>query len=89
MQDQVLGTGADADFWAPDAQAGTHVILRTPPPVMSPGLLVQGIRHPGKGPHLSPVGMPAELKVNTGRLGLFQMVGLMVQQDGEAFRRDG
>ena len=46
MQDQVLGTGADAGFGAPDAQAGTHVILRTPPPVMSPGLLVQGIRHP-------------------------------------------
>ena len=51
--------------------------------MMSPGLFKDGIRDPGYGPNLSSVRMAAELEVDTGLLGLLQMVGLVVEHEGE------
>ena len=49
-QDEVLRAGAEADFGAPDAEAGTDVIVGSPPPVASPGLFVHSIGQPGQRP---------------------------------------
>ena len=35
------------------------------------------------------MGMAAELEVNAGLFGLFQVVGLMVQQNGKAVKSGG
>ena len=43
------------------------------------GTLVNAFRNPRDGPHLSVMGMSAELEVNMVLLGLFQMIGLVVQ----------
>ena len=49
-QDEVLRAGAEADFGAPDAEAGADVIVGSPPPVASPGLFVHSIGQPGQRP---------------------------------------
>ena len=87
MQDEVFGAGADADFRPPDAQARTYIILCVATPMISPGFLVQGIRQPTQRPHLSSMRMPAELKVDSGRFSLLQMIRLMIQQDAETLQR--
>ena len=51
---------------------------------MAPGLLIHGIRHPGKRPDLSPVGMPAELEIYSRQFRIFQMIRLVVEKDGKA-----
>ena len=45
----------------------------------SKGTLVDALRNPRDGPHLSVMGVTAELEINMLLLGLFQVVGLMVQ----------
>jgi hypothetical protein len=49
-----------------------------------PRFLIDSIRNPRNGPYLSAMGMTAKLEVNTRLLCLFQMVGLMVEQDSKA-----
>ena len=79
-QDEVLRAGAEADFWAPDTEAGADVIVCSPPPVASPGLFVHSIGQPGQRPDLPSVGVAAELEVDSGLLGLLEVVGLMVEK---------
>ena len=77
---QILRAGADADFRAPDAQAGADVVASVATGVMAPGFLEHGIGDPGNRPELAAMGMSAELEIHSGLLGFLQMEGLMVQQ---------
>ena len=51
--------------------------------MMPPGLLIHGIRHPGKRPYLPAVSVAAELEVNPGILCILQMERLVVKEDSE------
>ena len=57
--------------------------------MMAPRLLKQEVRHPGDGPDLSIMSMAAELEVDAGGFCLFQMQGLVVQQNREALQGIG
>ena len=83
MQNKVLGAGTNADLGSPDAQARTHIVAGASTLVMAPGLLIHGVGEPVAGPDLSTVCVAAELEVNARSLGLFQVVGLVVQEDGK------
>ncbi len=80
--DDVFGLGADAVFAAPDADAAADVVtggLSLPWPE---GAFVDGIGNPGDGPYLAVVGVSAELEVDAAELCLFEVVWLVVEQDG-------
>ena len=47
------------------------------------GLFIQEVRHKTEGPYLTVMGVPAELEIDSGLLGLLQVIGLMVKQDGK------
>ncbi len=80
--DDILRLGSDAEFSAPDAEAGGYVVAGLSALVAAPRTLVEGISDPRDGPYLSAVGMAAELEVDAGLLGVFEIVGLVVEQDG-------
>ena len=89
FQDNILRPGTDAEFAAPDTEAGGNVIPRRTPLMGAIGLLVHHIRDPVAGPDLPVMRVPAELEVDAASFGFFQMIGLMVQQDGEEGIVDG
>jgi hypothetical protein len=82
-QDNVLRPGTDAELSSPDAQAGADVIPGISTLVRSESFLVHRIGHPIAGPDLTMMGMTAELEIYSGLFSLFQMVGLMVQENRE------
>ena len=86
MYDQIFGAGAEADFGAPEAQAGGDVVLGLAAGVAAPGFFVEGVGDPGRGPDLAVVGVAAELEVDAGLFGFFKMVRLVVEQNGESCR---
>ena len=49
--------------------------------MLAEGTFVDTVRNPGDGPYLPVVGMTAELEVHLLALRLFQVVGLVVQQN--------
>ena len=57
--------------------------------MMAPGLLENSVGSPGDGPDLPVVSVAAELKVDAGGFGLFQMQGLVVQEDRETLQGVG
>lgn len=52
--------------------------------MVAPGLFVHYVRDYGQGPELPPVGVSAELEIDAGLLGFFQVERLVVKEDGEA-----
>ena len=46
-------------------------------------LFVQDVRNPVGRPYLAVVRVPAELEIDTTPFRLFQVIGLMVEEDGE------
>ena len=85
-EDDVFRTGADAELAAPDAEARGYVVVRPAAAVAAEGALVDVFRNPRNGPNLSVVGVTAELEVDALLLGLLQVVGLVVEEDGEGSR---
>ncbi len=79
--DDVFRACADAELAAPDAHAAADVIGGVAPFVIAEGALVDALGDPRDGPYLSVMGVSAELEVDVLSLSLFQMVGLMVQED--------
>ncbi len=49
------------------------------------GTLIESLGNPVPGPDLTMMGVPRELKIDTCSLGLFQAVGLMVEQQDVGF----
>ncbi len=81
MKDEILGAGAEADLRAPDAEAGGDVVAGMAAGMRTPRLFIHGIGDPVGGPDLAAMGMAAELEVDAGGFGFFQMERLMIQQD--------
>ena len=74
---------ADAEFSAPDANSTCHVKLGSSSLAESVSILVHSVFYPADGPHLSVVGVSAELEVHACLFGEFQIVGLVVEENGE------
>ncbi len=53
------------------------------------GTLIESLGNPVPGPDLTMMGVPRELKIDTCSLGLFQAVGLMVEQQDVGFGTNG
>ncbi len=87
-QDQIFGLGAEAEFWAPDAEAGGDVVCRGAFMVGAPRFFVHEVGQEGDGPDLAAVGMAAELEVDFGGFGLFEPIGLVVDEDCEFIGAD-
>lgn len=79
--DHILGTGADTELTAPDAETTGDVIVGAAPLVRTEGTLVDMFRDPRDGPDLSVMGVATELEVYLLALCLIQMVRLVVEQD--------
>ena len=60
--------------------------MRVSPLAVTVALFIDIIRNQTHRPHLSVVGMPAELQVDAGSFCVCQVIGLVIQQDdGTAF----
>ena len=74
----IFRTGTNSELSAPDTKSGTDIETCIVYLVFSIGTLVDRLSNPRNGPHLSVVGMTAELKIDTCRCRTVQMEGLMV-----------
>ena len=83
MEHEILRTGTDADFRAPDAEPGRDVVAGLPALMAAPGFFKEGIRDPGGGPDLALVRVAAELEIDSGGFRFFQMIRLVIKQDSE------
>ena len=77
----IFGLGANAELAAPDAEAGGDVVAGLTTLVATPRAFVDTVGNPGDGPNLSPMGVPAQLEVDTSLLSILQVVGLVVKDN--------
>lgn len=54
--------------------------------MVAPGLFEEGVGDPVGGPDLAVMRVAAELEINACLFGFFQMVGLVVEENGEGGR---
>ena len=79
--DSIFRVGADAEFTAPDAHAGTHVVIGLAALPLAISALIHPLDDQAQWPNLATMGVTAQLQVNAVLLGFLQMVRLVVQQD--------
>ena len=61
---------ANSEFATPDAYAGTNIVASVASAMLAMVLFIDGVGDEADGPHLSLVGVTAELEIHTFAFGL-------------------
>ena len=83
VYNNIFCAGTNAVLTAPDAQSAADVVVGGAPLVRTESTFVDVFGNPRDGPHLTMMGVAAELEVDLMTLGLIKMIGLMIERSAD------